>query len=98
MSSEKSYAALFDALQRIANDDPRRAPQLLAAILAGGPFRPFLEKPELLSAVVVLAKKYVAEKKNAAAKSATTTTAKQSSTGRVLSLRELAPRPGPPKA
>jgi hypothetical protein len=63
MSKEENYQTLFRSLQSIVDEEPQSVPQLLAVILAGGPFRPFLDKPELLSKAVIMAKQYVASKK-----------------------------------
>lgn len=59
---------LFNSIQKIVDENPQSTPQLLAVILAGGPFRPFLEKQELLNKAVIMAKQYVADKKSETAK------------------------------
>ena len=103
MSVEKSYEALFTSIQEIVDEQPQTVPQLLAIILAGGPFRPFLEKPDLLNKVVVMAKKYVAEKKVSASSivakpvpAGNSTPAR--GTGRIMSVRDVARPQGPSKA
>jgi hypothetical protein len=93
MSNDKRYETLFNTLQAIANAEPDKIPQLLAVILAGGPFRPFLDKPELLNKAVVMAKNYLAEKK----KQVKTAPAAKPQ-GRVMSVRDMAPPTGPSKA
>ena len=103
MSLEQSYEKLFQSLQEIVDADPQKVPQLLALILAGGPFRPFLDKPELLNKVVVMSKQYVAEKKKQAtaaptAPAATGTPAPARGPGRVMSVRDMAGPQGPSKA
>lgn len=105
MSLEKSYEKLFASLQEIVDAQPQKVPQLLALILAGGPFRPFLDKPELLTKVVVMAKQYVAEKKKQAAARPAPITASPSgaavpgrTTGRVVSVRDVGGPQGPAKA
>lgn len=104
MSIEKNYEMLFTSIQHIVDEQPQSVPQLLAIILAGGPFRPFLEKPELLNKVLVMAKQYVADKKREGAKQATgtrsgpTTTTKVPKGGRVMSVRDIARPQGPSKA
>ncbi len=103
MSIEKSYETLFASLQEIVDAQPQKVPQLLAVILAGGPFRPFLEKPELLNRVVVMAKQYVADKKKqaTAAKAAPAAPAAPATgqrAGRTVSVRDMAPPQGPSKA
>ncbi len=68
MSLEDDYKTLFTAIQRIVDASPEQAPQLLAVILAGGPFRPALDKPDILNKVVVMAKQLVADRKGDKAK------------------------------
>src|SRR5690349_1662560 len=63
------YKILFETLHRITAARPDQVPQLLALILAGGPFRPALEKPEALNKIVVMAKNYVSKKNAEAATS-----------------------------
>ena len=102
MSLEKSYETLFLTLQEIVDAEPQKVPQLLAVILAGGPFRPFLDKPELLTKVVVMAKQYVSDRKRAGATptpmAATPSSAAASGRGRVMSVRDMAPPARPSKA
>jgi hypothetical protein len=104
MPADKRYETLFNTLQSIANSEPDKVPQLLAIILAGGPFRPFLEKPELLNKAVVMAKNYLSEKKRkkAAAPQAMgpspSKAAPKPAAGRVMSLRDMVPPSGPSKA
>ncbi len=102
MSIEKSYETLFASLQEIVDAQPQKVPQLLAIILAGGPFRPFLDKPELLNRVVVMAKQYVADKKKQASSGKAAAVAgppaPAAKPGRTVSVRDLAPPQGPSKA
>lgn len=63
MSLEKSYETLFATLREIVESEPEKAPELLAVILAGGPFRPVLERPVLLNKVALMAKQFVAERR-----------------------------------
>jgi hypothetical protein len=93
MSIDERYETLFRTLQQIAEAEPRRVPQLLAVILAGGPFRPFLDRPELMSKAVVMAKQYVAERKRGtpSATGAARAPAAGAPLGRVVSVRDVAP-------
>src|SRR5687768_8139174 len=61
MASERDFRLLFETLNRIVESDPTHSPQILALILAGGPFRAFLERPELMNRVTHLAKTFIAE-------------------------------------
>lgn len=94
MSTDAQYETLFRTLQGLADAEPQKIPQLLAVILAGGPFRPFLDRPELMTRAVVMAKQYVAEKKRAVASGASPAAPR---TGRVVSLRDVAPVRKPSK-
>ena len=67
ISLEEDYLTLFTTIQRIVDTDPSSTPQLLAVLLAGGPFRPFLDRPEMLTKVVVMSKQYLAAKNQEAA-------------------------------
>jgi len=61
MATEREFRALFESVHRIVQADPIHTPQVLALLLAGGPFRPFLERPELMNKVILMAKNFVAE-------------------------------------
>lgn len=63
------YKTLFETLHRIVEQRPDQVPQLLALILSGGPFRPALEKPEVMNKIVIMAKNYVSKKNSDAASS-----------------------------
>ncbi len=58
---ENEYIKLFDTVQSLAEYDPEHVPELFTVLLAGAPFRPFLERPELLSKAVVEAKRLLRE-------------------------------------
>ncbi|MDP7038966.1 MAG: hypothetical protein QGI45_07410 [Myxococcota bacterium] len=58
---ENEYTKLFDTVQSLAEYDPEHVPELFTVLLAGAPFRPFLERPELLTKAVVEAKRLIRE-------------------------------------
>ena len=60
-ATERDFRLLFDTLNRLVESDPTHTPQILALLLAGGPFRPFLERPELMNRVLHMAKTFVAD-------------------------------------
>ena len=103
MSIEDDYKALFNLIQRIVDGRPDQVPQLLAVILAGGPFRPALEKPEIMSKVVVLAKQIVADRRSETAKdgkgkSGGGEAAKRISGKRTVQAQDVGGTSRPPKA
>jgi hypothetical protein len=58
MALDAAYRALLTSLREITRAEPEKRTQLLALILAGKPFRPFLERRELLEQAVTLARAY----------------------------------------
>jgi hypothetical protein len=62
MSVDVRYRSLITALRELVHAEPDKIVQLLAVILAGKPFRPFLERKDLLDKAVAMARRYVAER------------------------------------
>jgi len=106
MTLEELYTTLFSTIEQIVGEKPDEVPQLLTVILAGGPFRPFLEKQEWMNKVVDKARQLVADKKSQASEAPptpqpmgntpSTSTATGRAPARVLSVRDITP-PGTPR-